>query len=369
MTSLSADRVLALRMASLLLDESSAGTPADIVRWFGAMQAQDLASGQWSFGVRLPGSTVEDIEQATRDRHIVRTWPMRGTVHFVPPEDAKWMLDLTGVRALQGVEARRQLLGLTEADVNRAANVLASALCGGKQLTRAQCVEHLVRDGVHTAPGHSYHLLWYASQIGVTCIGPQLGNEQTFVLLNEWVPKPRLVTRDEGLATLALRYFQSHGPTTRQDFAGWTGLTAGDAKRGIEAAGDALTSVDVEGIPHIVIPSQLDASSKVLAKKRTREVLLLPGFDEYMLGFKDRSLMVSDQFKQRIVPGNNGVFMPTVVLDGRVIGTWKREIKRKGVELRALPFDPLTKKQRSSFIDAGNRYSAYLQLEPSYPDL
>ena len=211
---LSIDEVLALRMNNLLLAERTARAPADVVAWMGAMQAQDLASGEWSFGIRCAGITQADVHQATVDRKILRTWPMRGTVHFVPPGDAKWMLDITGVRALNGAAGRRQQLGLTEPIVTKAVDVLRTALSGGRSLTRAECIALLVEAGVHTATEHGYHLLWYTSQIGATCIGPQQGKEQTFVLLDDWVPKPNVLTRDEALATLAIRYYRSHGPCT-----------------------------------------------------------------------------------------------------------------------------------------------------------
>lgn len=355
-------------MVSLLLAKSQSRTPAEIVSWFGAMQAQDLASGEWSFGVRSPTLTQADVHQATLDRQILRTWPMRGTVHFVTPRDAKWMLDLTGVRALAGAPRRRAQLGLSERDVIAASEVLRTALTGGKRLTRRELVGHLVESGHHTASEHGYHFLWYASQIGVSCIGPQGGKEQTFVLLEEWVPNPRVLGRDEALAELALRYFQSHGPTTMKDFAGWSGLAMGDARKGLDGAGRELTTMDVDGVTYVLAPALLDEASTAISRARRDEVLLLPGFDEYMLGFKDRSLMLPDEHKQRIVPGSNGVFMPTIVADGRVIGTWKREVKKGRVDVRAAPFEPFTAVQRAAFERAGDRYGRYLQLDTNYPE-
>ena len=353
-------------MTSLLLAAKRLSTPGEVVTWFGAMQAQDLNSGQWSFGVRLPGTTVNDIESATRERQIMRTWPMRGTVHYVPPADAKWMLELTGVRALAGAGARRETIGLSETDANLGVEVLLSALSGGTQLTRAECIDAMVAGGVASAREHSYHLLWFAAQKGVTTIGPQVGKEQTFVLLDEWVTNHRVLSRDEALATLATRYFRSHGPTTRQDFVGWTGLTAADAKRGIEAAGDTLTTVDVGGVPHTFRAELLDDVNDSGNDASHPDLLLLPGFDEYMLGYKDRTLMVPDAYKKQIIPGNNGVFMPTIVADGRVIGTWKREIKKGRVELRALPFETFSKKEGAGFIRAGEEYAAFLGFPATF---
>jgi hypothetical protein len=312
-------------------------------------------------GVRCDGMTQADIHQATADRKILRTWPMRGTVHFVPPADAKWMLDVTGVRAVASAAGRRAQLGLTEQIVNRAVEILHQALTGARSLTRSECVQLLTDAGVHTAPEHGYHLLWYASQIGVTCIGPQQGKDQTFVLLNEWVPNPNVLSRDEALATLAERYFRSHGPTTRADFVGWTGLTVADAKRGIELAGDTLTAIDTETSPMITSIDSLD--QHVTTGSPDADLLLLPGFDEYLLGYKDRTAMIDADRMNQIIPGGNGVFKPTIVANGRVIGNWKRTVKARHVNIQAFPFQPFTKRQHTAFTGAAHAYASYLHLE------
>ncbi|HEX2772109.1 MAG TPA: winged helix DNA-binding domain-containing protein, partial [Micromonosporaceae bacterium] len=280
-------------MTSLLLHaRPPAGRPTDVagvVEWFGAMQAQDAVGALWSLGVRLPALTAADVTDALEKREALRTWPMRGTVHLVPPRDAHWMLDLTGARTLAGAAARRATIGLSEEVADRAVEVLGAALAGGGRLTRAQCLATLAEAGVPVTGQRGYHLLWYASQRGVTCIAPNIGKEQSFVLLDEWVPDPRWPDHDEALATIALRYFRSHGPTSRQDFARWTGLTAAEAKRGIAGAGEALTTVRVDETAMVVDPALLDADT---SDEFGDELMVLPGFDEYLLGFKDRSLML-----------------------------------------------------------------------------
>lgn len=350
--------LLSRRLESLLLDRRTVRLPGEVVDWFGAMQAQDLASGEWSFGVRCVGLTQADVHQATVDRKILRTWPMRGTVHFVPPRDARWMLEVTGVRALAGAARRREQLGLSDATVDTAAEVLRQALRGGGCLTRAECVEHLVEAGLHTASEHGYHLLWYASQIGVTCIGPQRGKEQTFVLLDEWVPDPRVLDRDEALAVLALRFVRSHGPVTRHDLARWTGLTMGDTTRAIALAGDELEPVDVGGTEMVVAAGVLDDEARP-----SPDVLLLPGFDEYMLGYKDRAAMLTDEQFERVVPGRNGVFKPTVVVDGRVVGTWSRKVRAAHVDVEVTPFGRIPAAAQRGLDRAAAAYGEYLGLD------
>nr|WP_242624336.1 winged helix DNA-binding domain-containing protein [Micromonospora kangleipakensis] len=355
---LTGPEALALRMTSLLLRPHPTTRPddvAEVVEWFGAMQAQDAASGMWSLGVRLPGRTLADVQAALERREALRTWPMRGTVHLVPPRDARWMLAVTGVRALAGAAARRAVLGLTEAEADRAADVLGAALAGGGRLTRAQCLATLAAAGIDTAGQRGYHLLWYASQRGVTCIAPHVGAEQTFALLDEWAPDPHRPERDEALGILALRYFRSHGPTTRQDFAGWTGLTAADARRGIAVAGDALATVRVDDTEAVVDAALLDAP-----RGPVDDLHVLPGFDEYLLGFKDRTLMLDPADRQAVIPGGNGVFQSTVVRAGRVVGTWKRTLSKTRATVTVHPLVPFDGGLRTRVEAALDGYARFL---------
>ncbi|WP_423203144.1 winged helix DNA-binding domain-containing protein [Krasilnikovia cinnamomea] len=362
---MSAADALDLRTRSLLLRAHPAGSPGDvagIVEWFGAMQAQDLASGQWSLGARLPGSTLADVTAALERREAIRTWPMRGTVHLVPPADAHWMLDLMGVRALAGAAKRRAFLGLDERTAERSVEVLGAALAGGNRLTRSQCMAALADAGVEVEGQLGYHLLWYASQRGVTCIAPNIGKEQTFVLLDEWVPAPRRPTREEALGIIALRYFRSHGPAPRKDFVGWTGLTVTDAKAGIAAAGSALATVEVDGAEMIADAALLDAGTDRLdaaTVDRGDEWWALPGFDEFLLGYKDRSLMVDDDHKQAIIPGGNGVFRATIVRAGRVVATWTRTLGRSAVAVDVVPLVALRAGERRRAEQALEPYAAF----------
>ncbi|SIM45197.1 winged helix DNA-binding domain-containing protein [Micromonospora cremea] len=359
---LSAADALALRMTSLLLRPHPTTRPdsvAEVVEWFGAMQAQDLASGLWSLGARLPGRTVADVQAALERREALRTWPMRGTVHLVPPADARWMLEVTGVRSLAGAATRRAQLGLTDADADRAVDVLGTALAGGGRLTRAQCLATLRAAGLDTDSQRGYHLLWYVSVRGVTCLAPNVGTDQTFALLDEWAPGPRRLDREEALALLAHRYVRGHGPVTAREFAGWTGLTLTDARRGLAAAGDALTVVRVDGEEMYADVALADAP-----RTPVDDVLVLPGFDEYLLGYRDRALMLDPAHQAAVVPGNNGIFQATVVRAGRVVGLWKRRITRAAVTVTIQPLTPVDAGERGRVERALGRYADFLGLPP-----
>ena len=227
------------------------------------------------------------------------------------------------MRALAAAERRRAQLGLDEATADRAAAVLGEALAGGGRLTRGACLERLRAAGIPVDAQRGYHLLWYASQRGVTCFGPGAGADQTFRLLADAVPAPLRPTRDEALGLLALRFVRSHGPVGVAELARWTGLTLRDCRRGVEVAGEEVVAVRVGDEEMLVHPLALAAGAPGRVGARDA-VLLLPGFDELVLGYGRRELHLDPAHAQRIVPGANGVFRPTVVHDGRIVGTWSR---------------------------------------------
>ncbi len=355
MQTLEAVDALALRMRALLLSGTPAGSPAEVVRWFGAMQAQDVASGHWSFGVRVPGLTDADVDAATENRQVVRTWPMRGTIHFVPPADVRWMLELTGVRALNGLAARWERLGLDQHQLAKAADVLGTGLADGQPRTRSECIDILNAAGLDATGQRAYHLLWHTAQIGVTVIGPQRAGQQTFALLDAWLPEQNTPDRDEALATMALRYFRSHGPASKRDFTGWTGLTATDIRTALGAAGDALTAVSVGGV-------DMFCTAEALHEQRpdAAPLTVLPGFDEYLLGYKDRTLMADPDVMAAVIPGGNGIFRSTVTTAGRVRATWTRKTRKRAVDVTLQPLDAWRPELHREALTAG--FAAYGQF-------
>jgi hypothetical protein len=350
-------------MRSLLLAGTSSTTlvgadsVAAVVTWFGAMQAQDYGSGLWSLGARLPAMTRTKVEAALERREAVRTWPMRGTIHLVPAADARWMVEVLGARSLAGAARRRAQLGLDQATAERAVDVLGTALAGGGRLTRAVCLATLTDAGIPTEGQRGYHLLRFASQRGVTCIAPNRGTEQTFVLLDEWVGCSNRPSRDEALATIATRYVRSHGPVPHSDLAGWTGLTLADTAVAVAAAGDALTTVKVDGVAMLVASAALAGDPPPV----TDRVLALPGFDEYLLGYKNRTLMVDPAHAQAIIPGGNGVFQATIVRAGRVIGTWTRSISAARTVVTVVPLEPLCSRGRREVEAAFDGYAHFVE--------
>ncbi len=330
--------------------------PEDVVRWMGALQAQDYQQALWAVGLRLHSATQAAVEQAIADRKILRTWPMRGTLHFVPAEDAHWMLKLTAARVLASDRRRQEQLELDEATIKRAQKLFEAALAGGKRLTRPQMMHRLESAGIRTQGQRGYHLLWYLAQKGLICLGPMEEKQQTFVLLDEWVPHARQFSREEALAVLAERYIASHGPATAQDFAWWTGLPIADAKAGLEAAKAGLVTETINGQTYWMAqhaPGRQAGSPS--------GVYLLPGFDEYLLGYKDRSAVLAAEYAPKIVPGNSGMFLPMLVVAGQVVGTWKRTLRKNALALAFIPFTPLGDVEARA-VEAAKAYGDFLGL-------
>ena len=209
-------------------------TPGEIVKWLGAVQAQDYLGALWAVGCRLRNAKEKDIEKAIADKNIVRTWPMRGTLHFVAPEDAKWMLQLLTPRVIARAAGEYKRSGLDKKVFDKSRKVLIKALQDGKQLERGDMYRVLEEAKVDTSNTRGLHILGLLAQEGIICFGPRKGKQQSFVLLDEWIPDSKLLKGDEALAELTKRYFTGHGPASIQDFVWWSGLTVIEAKKGLE---------------------------------------------------------------------------------------------------------------------------------------
>src|SRR2546426_1983179 len=214
--------------------------PSEVVAWLGAVQAQDYLGALWALGLRTPGATEQSIEGALAEKTIVRTWPMRGTIHFVAAADVRWMLELLAPRVVQRSTSRRTQLGLDETIIAASAEVIARELQGGKQLSRNALYTLLERAHIATDSSRGLHILGRLAHDGLLCFGARAGKQPTFALLDEWVPGAKSLPHDEALAMLALRYFTGHGPATVQDLMWWSGLTTSEAKAGLAAVAPQL---------------------------------------------------------------------------------------------------------------------------------
>ncbi|MEO7913227.1 MAG: winged helix DNA-binding domain-containing protein [Roseiflexaceae bacterium] len=342
------------RLANQQVAQPTFAHPSEVVAWLGAVQAQDYLGALWALGLRVPGATEQMIEQALADKTIVRTWPMRGTIHFVAAADVRWMLELLAPRVVQRTTSRRAGLGLDEKVIAASAKVLTSALEGGKQLTRPAIYELLAQAKIATDDSRGLHILGRLAHDRLLCFGARAGKQPTFTLLDEWIPATKPLSHQEALATLAQRYFTGHGPATIQDFMWWSGLTTKEAKAGLAAVEGQLDHKRIGEREYYFAPNLPEASAKA------HDAFLLPPFDEFLVAYRDRSAALDPRYNNLIVPGGNGMFNPIIVISGRVVGTWKRVFKRDSVVITFSPFEEFSQTQASAIRAAAERYGEFV---------
>jgi hypothetical protein len=322
----------ALRLRNQKISDCDLSDPQSLVAHLGAVQAQDYAMSKWALGIRLPGATDATIEAALDAGDIVRTHVLRPTWHLVSGKDVRWMLALTGKHIKALSVGRDRDLGIDDALYNRTNDLIAKALQGGKQLTRAEVMQELEKGGVKTDSSRAVHFMMNAELDAIVCNGARRGKEMTYALMDEKIPKGLVMSREESLATLAQRYFSSHGPATLHDFQWWSGLPMSAARAGWEDIKSKLQSVDWEGKTYF-----FDKDSPAAGNDR-ESVIFLPAFDEYIVSYKNRNAVFDSQWQKEAIT-SNGIFKPVIVVNGQVTGIWKRTVQKNKVVVEPFFFD------------------------------
>jgi hypothetical protein len=345
------------RLANQRLTAATFTRPAEAAAWLGVVQAQVYDAGQWGLGLRLLDSRQAGLEQAVAERSLVRSWMLRGTLHFAAAEDARWILALVARTSAPRYASYNRRLELDEATFARSHDALTKALQGGAALTRKEISSVLEASGISTQGLRQTFLLYRAALEGLICFGPFRGKQPTFVLLEEWLPPAAPKTYEESLGELAWRYFRSHGPATFKDYRWWSGLTAGEARAGLELVKARLAQESIGDQVYWFSP-ELPASGTTPPR-----AYLLPVYDEYIVAYSDRGAVMDMPSILRQV-GERGSLGPFIVLAGRVVGAWKRELYKGRVAITLQPFARLSETEEQAVSAAAHRYADFLDLEP-----
>ncbi len=333
--------VLRRRLENQALARAGFRKPEDVVAWFGAVQAQDYLGSLWAVGLRMARATESTVEAAETHRAIVRTWPMRGTLHFVAAADARWMTRLLAPRVIARNAARiKREVAVDAKVIARCRDIIPRALEGGKRLERGALYESLEARRIRTGASRGLHILGWLAMEGTLCLAGRSGKQHTFALLDEWIPRALLPEREAALAELAVRYFTSHGPATLKDFCWWAGITVKDAQAAVDSAAARLEREVMGGSEYIW------GGAQSRARRPTRPcVKLLPAFDEYTVAYADRSLLFAGAKRT----SSMGALGPVVVVDGCIAGTWKRTLEKNTVSIAAKLLRPMTRAERAAF--------------------
>ena len=349
--------ITALRMKAQQITRPTFTRPAEVVAWMGAVQAQDYTAhaGRWA-----SASPAAASPRPTS----TRAWPTAKSCACTPcaaPGSSSRRRTLAGWSSWWPDGCWPALPGATRSSASTGR--LSAKACGPWK--RPSCARgsspgprspaRCERAGFTTSGERLSHLLGRAELEGLICSGGRNGKHRTFALLDVRAPGPtRRLARDEALAELARRYFRSRGPATLDDFVWWSGLTVGDARAGLESVRSELVSVVSEGRTYWLAEGPAARPSRNAAH-------LLPFFDEYIVGYRNRQAAVDPKYNKRLNSGG-GMLNPSAILDGQMIGTWRRTLTPDRVKVELSLFQPLDPRQQPPLRAAAARYASFLGL-------
>ena len=328
-----------LRLQAQGLGVGRSDALVDVVREAGAIQAQDRLAETVAIGVRSSGLSAELVGHARNvDRSLARSWLMRGTLHLVPAEDLRWMLEVLGERIDAKALKRRQDLGISTDDHERVLEFLRAELAVRGPMTRPEIAEALRSAGLPWEGQATPHLMRTASLLGIMCYGPDRDGESTHVLIDDWLSDGS--QQSDPCAELARRYFSAYGPSTAPDYRWWSGLPASDARRGMQSITDELIEIVIDGRSMWMTRDAAARVDEVLEQK-DQVLRVLGPFDPYVLGYAKRDLLVPAPYLKRINAGG-GMIRSCVLIDGRLVGTWERRRRSHSMTVTVTAFEPLS---------------------------
>ena len=330
-------------------------TVVEVVRWFGAMQAQEYAAAKWAIGQRVSGVTDAAIDREFDRGAILRTHVMRPTWHFVLPADTRWLQELTAprVNAMSAYYSRQ--LELDAVTYRRSNAAIAKALRDGKQLTRTELAQVLRKAGIVAAGPRLAYLVMRAELDAVIGSGARCGKQFTYALLEERAPGAKRLDRDEALAELVTRYFTSHGPAQVQDFVWWSGLTGADTKRGIEIAQRRLAR-EVVGEK-----TYWSAASAIRPSRSTPTVHLLPTYDEYVVAYGDKGPIFDESNFTSTASLQTVLARHILIVNGQLLGGWRNAVTKGEAVINVEPLAKLDRVAREGVQAEAERYGTFME--------
>ena len=322
--------------------------------WQGAVQSQEFVVARWSLAQRTAGTTGAGVDEAFAAGRILRTHVLRPTWHFVPPADVRWMLALTAPRVRGRLAVYDRRLGLDDRTYARTNTILAGALEGGHHLTRKELGEALARGGIRASGQRLGHITARAELDAVVVSGAPRGKQQTYAAFDERAPKGVSLDGEAALAELSRRFVTAHGPAMVQDFAWWSGLKMGEARRGLDLVGDGLERLDVDGRAYWWVPVDRPA------RPRRGVIDLVQGYDETVVAYRESKDVLYRLLDPAQVPRERATYLHAILLDGELLGHWKPVSKRDATLVETWCYRPLKPTHRRALEAAVRRYGEFL---------
>ena len=347
------------RLHNQRLSTTTFKTPDAVVGWLGAVQAQDYAGAKWALAQRMTDTTDAALDRAFADGSILRTHLLRPTWHFVTPTDIRWLLQLTGPRVQAGNASMYRKTEMDKAVIKKSYTVLEKTLRDGKQLTRTELGIAFEKAGIIAEGQRLSYFMMSAELDGILCSGARRGKQFTYALLEERVPAVKALSREEALAELVKRYFLTRGPATVQDFSWWSGLTMADGRSGIEMVKSQLVRETIHEQEYWL------SDSKPIKRNTSPHAFLLPNYDEYFIGFRDRSAIGKIAGHANLTADDPALIAHVIILDGQIVGGWRRTLNKDHVLVETSLITKLGKAEKGYIADATERFGRFLELPVS----
>lgn len=352
--------ILRQRLAQQHLLEPRHTRAADVVAMFGAVQAQDYYGAKWAIGQRMTEATDAQLDDAFNAGEILRTHVLRPTWHFVTPQDIRWLLELTAPRVHAVSAFMYRTLELDDSLFRQCEKILTQTLRDGKQATREELGTALQRAGITGVGQRLAYLVMHAELEGVLCSGARRGKQFTYALLEERAPRALRLGREQALHELARRYFATRGPATVNDFVWWSGLTMNDAQRGIALCTSELTQETFKDRVYWFVPSNYGTGPQ------SPRAHLLPNYDEYFIGYRDRSALMDTVAPTTLDARENILANHLVFSDGKIVGGWWRTVRKDTVEIKTKWLRALSERAKREVSRAARRYADFMELQLKY---
>jgi hypothetical protein len=346
-----------LRLQTQMVSDHRMKKPEDVVEFLVCVQAQDYFGALWALGLRIGNVTEPEMERAFIDGSILRTHILRPTWHFVSPKDIRWIQALTGPRVKQNNSSMGRKLGLDNKLLSKCQKIIAKALSGGNMLTRNELRTVLAKAGIEAAD--SLRMAYILMEAELDCLivsGPRRGKQFTYMLLDERAPATKPKKREDALEEFSRRYFATHGPATVHDMSWYSGLTIAECKEGLEMVKDEFEHTEIGG------KTFWFAETKP-KKPKPNTCYLLPNYDEYGIGYRDRSEIFETEYEKKIVARDSTTFMHLIIIDSKLVGTWRRKLRKNEVIIESKRFRAFNATEETAFKKAADDYGRFLGLK------
>ena len=313
---------VALRLLNQQLICPQFDTPAELVGYMGAMQAQKYRLMRWAVAMRTKKPSAKAFKKAFDSGEIIRLHLMRGTWQLVSAENYWPFVELCAPKAMAVTKGwmSSNKISIPDEEVRRIREVLLQTAADKGSVTKEDFIQALAEKDIHMDDHRlSYHIRM-AEIFGFLCSGDLLPMKATYALTADTVKPHTKMDRDEALMLFTRKYFQSRQPATLEDFVWWSGLNISDCRRGIELLGNYLhvETVCTPSLPHREFYLTNDCRTRGFRKGK---YLLIPPYDEYLIGYKSRDIVLLPDYKHK-AHNNSGIFQPVITKDGVICGNW-----------------------------------------------